>query len=110
MHLTSLEPHRDLDAMTVFEEVLDVRLLRQIVVRPNLRPEPDLLDLLMSLLLACFFRPDGLLVLEFPVVHDLADRRVGVRGNLDEIEPCGLRLAQSLLSRDDPDLGSVRSD
>src|SRR5439155_6868335 len=55
-------------------------------------------------------RSDGLLVLELPVVHDLADRRVRIRRNFNEIESSVLRLAERLLSRHDPDLRAVGSD
>ena len=52
----------------------------------------------------------GRLVLELPVVHDLADRRVGLRGHLHQIEIELLGHGQGLGERLDADLGPVRSD
>src|SRR5436309_1890564 len=87
-----------------------MRLLRLVIVGPDLGSEPDLLDLLMTLLLSRFLRSDGLLVLELPVVHDLADGRIRVGRHLDEIKPGRLRLSQRLFPRHDPDLRTVGSD
>jgi hypothetical protein len=64
----------------------------------------------VSLLLPRFLGPDGLLILELPVVHDLADRRICERRDLDEVEPVPLGLKERLLPRNDPDLGTIRTD
>jgi hypothetical protein len=65
---------------------------------------------LMALLLPRFLRSDGLLVLELPVVHDLADGRFRQRRHLHEIKVRFLGRHERLLTRDDPDLRSVRAD
>jgi hypothetical protein len=52
----------------------------------------------------------GHLVLEPPVVHDAADRRVGACGNLDQVEPLLLGETQRLVSREDPELLAVIED
>ena len=50
------------------------------------------------------------LVLELAVVHELADRRAGHRGDLDEVEVCLLRQPQRVADGDDADLLTVRTD
>src|SRR5690606_17694437 len=52
----------------------------------------------------------GLLVLELAVVHDLADRRAGVGGDLDEVEPGLVGQAHRLGRLDDADLLVVGAD
>ncbi|GIT81121.1 hypothetical protein LLS1_27900 [Leifsonia sp. LS1] len=59
---------------------------------------PGLLGLLRSL------------VLELAVVHDLRDRRLGVRCNLDEVEVRLLREPDGDLDLDDTDLLSAGAD
>jgi hypothetical protein len=74
------------------------------------RPELDLLDLDDLLFLAGFSLLFLLLEPEFAVVQDLADRRHGVRRNLDQIETGLLRLGQRLGDRDGSEVGTVRAD
>ncbi len=63
--------------------------------------------LLLELRLVGLFR---LPVLELAVVHELADRRLGKRGNFHQIHLGFLGHLQRLRDRDDTDLFSVGSD
>src|SRR5204863_8529356 len=71
---------------------------------PHLLEDDDLL-LLLRLALLLF-----LLELVLPIIHDLADRRVGSRRDLDEIEVLLSRHVLRLLERDDADLAAVGAD
>ena len=61
------------------EEPDDVTLFGVVVVRVDLRPELHFLDDRVRLVLARLTGLHGRLVLELPVVHELADRRAGAR-------------------------------
>ena len=61
-------------------------LLGLIVAGVNLGTELHLLDLDLGLVLTSLLGLDRLLVLVLAVVHDLADGRLRVGGNLDEVE------------------------
>jgi hypothetical protein len=50
--LAAAEHDRDLDLRALVEEALDVALLGVVVVDPDLRPELDLLDVDLDLVLA----------------------------------------------------------
>ncbi len=76
----------------------------------DLRPELDLLHLDLMLFLLRLPRLAGLLVLEFPVVHDPADGRPRLGSDLDEIQPPFPRVGQRFLNREDPDLVSLLVD
>ena len=85
-------------------------LLRLVVVRVDLRPELLLLDhrlLLVPPRLASLLRA---LVLELAVVHELADRRAGLGGHLDQVEVGLAGQAEGVLDTDDPDLLPVGAD
>jgi hypothetical protein len=84
--LTPPEHDRHLDLVPRLEEPLDVALLGAIVVRVDLRPELDLLDDRLSLVLARFPGLQRGLVLELAVVHELADRRPCCRRDLYQIK------------------------
>ncbi len=92
--LATAEHDRDLDLVARLEEPHDVTLLGLVVVRVDLRPELHLLDDRVDLVLAAPRGPScARLVLELAVVHELADRRAGHRGHLDQVEVCLLRPA-----------------
>src|ERR1700746_3661111 len=74
--LPAPEHDRDLHLRALVEESLDVSLLGVVVVDADLRPELDLLDRDLALMLAGLFRLLFLLVLVLAVVHDLRDRGV----------------------------------
>src|SRR6185436_18317316 len=69
-----------------------------------LRAELDLFDLDHLLVLASLTRALLLLVLVLPEIHDAADRRVGRRGDLDQVEPLLLGDGQRLRRRHDAKL------
>ncbi|GGG11358.1 hypothetical protein GCM10007304_26740 [Rhodococcoides trifolii] len=62
------------------------------------------------LVLARFTRLLCSLVLELPVVHDLADRRTGVGCNFDKIEIGFESQAERIFNTHDPNLFAPRSD
>src|SRR5207248_8561662 len=84
--LTAPEHDRDLHLRTLVEESLDVSLLGVVIVDADLRPELDLLDLDLALVLAGLLRLLLLLVLVLAVVYALRDGRVGLGRHLDEVE------------------------
>src|SRR5829696_2044604 len=109
-HLASAEPDDALDLVAVLEETDHVVLLEVEVVLVDAGAELHLLDhdhllLLLRLVLLLL-----LLELVLPVVHDLADRRVGGRRDLDEVEVLLSGHVLRLLERDDSDLRSVVAD
>ena len=85
-------------------------LLGGVVVGVDLRPELDLLDLDPRLLLTRLLLADVPLVLELAVIHDPADRRLGLRGDLDQIEIEILGALERVLDLHDSDLGPVGTD
>ena len=108
--LATAEHDRDLDLVATLEEAHDVALLGLVVVGVDLRSELLLLDhgeLLVAAGLPGLLRA---LVLELAVVHELADRRAGGGGDLDEVELGLLRQPQGVLDAHDADLLAVRAD
>ena len=84
--------------------------LRLVVLGGDLRPELDLLDLDLRLVLPGEL---GLLLLLVPVlavVHDSGDRWIRLRGDLDEVEILGVRVLACVVRLLDPDLASVLVD
>jgi len=84
--LATAEHDRYLDLVSLPEEPLDVAFLGAVVVRVDLRPDLDLLDDRLRLVLARLPGLEGRLVLELAEVHELADRRARGRRHLDEVE------------------------
>src|SRR5438093_7959671 len=108
--LASPEHDRDLHLRALVEEALDVALLGVVVVDSDLRPELDLLDVDLRLVLA---RELGLLLLLVPVlppVHHLCDRRVGLSRHLDQVEVLGVRVVERLPRGLDAELLAVLPD
>src|SRR6266536_5292337 len=101
------EHDRDLDLRALVEEPLYVTFLRVVVMDADLRPELDLLDVDLALVLASLLRLLLLLVLVLAVVHDLGDRRVGLRRHLDQVEILAVRVLAGLVGGLDPELGAV---
>ncbi|OIQ75974.1 hypothetical protein GALL_423530 [mine drainage metagenome] len=85
-------------------------LLGAVVVRVDLEPEANLLEDRVGLVAARFARLHVCFVLELAVVHDLADRRSRVRGDLDKIEVGVLRQTKGVLHADDADLLALGAD
>jgi len=103
-HLASAELNRRLDLVPLFEEPDDVPELEVVVVLVDVRPELDFLDLgdlLLPLGLVLFLL---LLERELPVVHDLADRRVGLLGDHDDVEAFLAALRERRLRLEDAEL------
>jgi hypothetical protein len=107
--LAAAEHDRHLDAVPAEQEALDVALLGVVVVLGDLRPELDLADRDLLLVLAGGLLLLGLLVLELRVVEDPADGRARVRSDLDEIEIALLRVRQCLGRLDDASDTRMRS-
>jgi len=83
---------------------------RPVVMRVDLQPKSDLLENRVRLVLPGLTILDRRLVLEFPEVHELADRRSGLRRDLDEVEIGLLGETQRVFNPDDADLLPVRAD
>src|SRR5262249_4056737 len=103
-HLAASEAQGHLDLVALLEEAADRAHLHVVVVRVDVRPHLDLLDLDGALLLA---RLGGLLlrlILVLAVVEDLANRRLGVGRDLDEIEARLYRTREPLRRGDHADI------
>jgi hypothetical protein len=98
------EHDRHLDLVALPQEPLDMPPLGAVVVRVDLRPDLDLLDDRLGLVLARLPRLEGRLVLELAVIHQFADRRPRSRRDLDEVEVGLLSQPKRLGYRDDADL------
>lgn len=109
-HLTAAEAHSDLDAIAFLEELHRVSHLDVQVVRVDAGRHANLLDLDDALILLGFLFLLELVEAELAVVHDLADRRDGVRRDLHEIKLLFLGHGQRRFGRDDTEHGSVGSD
>src|SRR5438270_1722366 len=109
-HLPSPEHDRDLHLVALVEELTHLACLGVEVAAPDLGPVLHLLDRDVAGLAARLLVALGRFVLPFAVVEDLADRRVGHRGHLDEVKvelPGDVkRLGQGL----DPELAAVGVD
>ena len=105
--LAAAEHDRHLDLVAGLEEPLDVALLGAVVVRVDLRPELDLLDDRVDLVLAGFPRLHGGFVLELAEVHELGDGGLGHRGHLDQVEVGLGGQTQRVLDADDADLLTI---
>ena len=109
-HLAAAEHDRDLDLVSTLQEAKHVLLLGGVVAHVDLRAELHFLGFDLVLVLTSLLCLDGLVVLELAVVHDAADRRISLRGDLYQVVAFALCDAQSLRSRVDAQLGSVVAD
>ena len=110
LHLSSSEHDRDLDLASLAEEPLDLPGLGGKVADPDLGPVLHLLDQDTGGLLSGLLGLLGVLVLELPVVHDPANRRVRLIRHLHQIQAQFLGHGQGFVERPDPDLLTVRCD
>jgi hypothetical protein len=108
--LPAAEHDGDLDLVAALEEALDVALLGLVVVRVDLEAQPHLLDDGERLVPPGLAGLLGGLVLELPVVHELADRRLGHGSDLDEVELRVLGQTQCFADRHDADLLALGTD
>ena len=84
-HFAAAVAQGDLDLVAFLKEALHRPHLHVVIVIIDHRPQLDLLDLDDLLLLAGFggFLLRGIFIL--PVIHNLADGRIGIRRNLNKI-------------------------
>src|ERR1700745_1507894 len=105
--LSAAEHDRHLDLRALVEKALDVAFLGVVVVDPDFWPELDLLDVHRDLVLARELGLLLLLVAVLPVVHHLGDGRIGLRGDLDEIEVLAPRVLTRFVRVLDTDLRAI---
>src|SRR5690606_3637528 len=101
---------RDLDLMSLLQKSARALGLDLKVVRVDLGTQAQLLELDALLFLAGIALSFALLVFELPVIHDPADRGLGVRGDLDEIEIVAGCDVQSFLGGENAELIALRID
>src|SRR5215208_4741038 len=109
-HLAAAEHDRDLDLVARLQEALDVALLGVVVMLRDLRPELDLPDVDLLLVLARGLLLLGLLVLVLRVVQDTADGRLGLGGDFHQVQLAALGVPEGLSRLHDPDLLAVLVD
>jgi len=90
-----------------FQERTALTDLEGNIMLPGLRSEPDLLDFDVFPCLARLSLTLGPFVLILAKVHQFDDRRLGVRGDLYQVQGALLCQTKSLRSRQDPKLLSV---
>src|SRR4030095_5450895 len=84
-HLTPAEAQRDLRLVALTEKTYEIAELDLVIAFVSARPELHFLDLdllQLELGLVLLLR---LAILEFAVIHDPANRRLGHRGDIDQI-------------------------
>ena len=109
-HFTAAETNRDLDAVSILQELQSALDLGIEVIGVDIGRHSDFLDLNDVLILLGFLFLLHLLEAELAVVHDLADGRDGVGSDLNQIQLLFLCHTQSGFSRHDTQLGAVRAD
>ena len=108
--LTTAEHDRDLDLVVVLEEALDVALLRFVVVLGDLRPQLDLTNVDLLLVLAGLLLLLLLLVLVLRVIEQSRDRRLRAGSDLDQVEVGVLGALEGIGDLDDAELLAVGAD
>ncbi len=103
-HLTTAKSQGNFDFVAFFEKSADGTHLDVIVVIVDARPHLDFFDLDDLLIFARFSLLLLLLVLEFAVVQDFADRRLRIGGDLDKVETRVSRSLQGVKFADDSDV------
>jgi hypothetical protein len=109
-HLTTPKSKRDLDFVTLVQEFVNTAHFYLIVILVDVWTKLDLFDLDHSLL---FLRLVLLLlgfVFELPIIEDLANRRVGIGRDLDQVETMTFRLGDRVNSLHHSKLFPVRGD
>src|SRR6476619_477165 len=108
--LAAPEHDRHLDLRALVQEARDVAFLGVVVVNSDLRPELDLLDVDLRLVLAGNLRLLLQLVPVLPVVHDPGNRRVSLGSDFDQVEVLFIRVLARLVRRLDSELLPVFAD
>ena len=103
-HLPSAEADGDLALVPMLKETYQVAQFDLII--PFFSSRPEFYFLQLDLFLLFLGRSLGFLFLEhlFSVVHDLADHRLGVRSQLDQVQLFLCRFLEGFLQRYDADL------
>lgn len=109
-HLTSSKTDGNLDLIAVRQELLRVLELGVKVMSIDIQGELNLLDLDGMLIFSRLFFTLRLFKAILAVVHDLADRRLCLGSDLDEVEILFVRDMLGVGSRHDAELSAVRSD
>ena len=110
-HFAATEDNHDFDMVAIFEETFDFTDFDVKVVVANFETNFHLLEL--GLFFASFFAIFRLffhlLVLEFAPIDDFNDRRVGVSGNLNEVDASVTGEELGLTARHNAELLSISS-
>jgi hypothetical protein len=107
-HLPSAELEVNFDLVSLREEIFGMANLCDVIMLVNIHPELDFLHLPGCIFLILLLL--GKIVSELSEVHNPADRRLGVRCDLDEIESEGTSLADGFIQSEDSELLVGRSD
>ena len=106
-HLAAAMKNHGAHFVPVAEEADDLILANLIIVFSGVGPKLDFFELRAAAALALLVGFLVLLVLEFPVVGDFADRRFGGGRNFHQIEPPFARQFHGLERLHDSELGTV---
>jgi hypothetical protein len=110
LHFTAAIAHRHLDLVAFLKKARQCAQLGLVIAVLGRRPELDLLDLDLLLLLARRLLGLVLLVKVLAVIHDLADGRLCIGGNLHQIQPGRFCACQRFHPGENPDLLAIFSD
>ena len=106
-HFPAAEPQRDLDLVTVLQELENTAHFDIVIIGISVRTELDFLDLDYLLFLAGFRLTLLGLVFELAEVHDLADRRCCIWRNFNQIQTSFLGHFHSTIRRYDADVFAI---
>ena len=105
--LTAAEANRNLDLVAVPQETAGVLYFGVQVADIDIRGQANLFDLHDALIFARFLFALGLLETEFAIVHNFADGRLSLRGDLNQIHALFHGDILRLLDGDDAELFAV---
>ena len=108
--LAATEANRNLDLVAVLQEAASVLYLGVQVADVDIRRQANLFDLHDTLILSRFLLALCLLEAEFTVIHDLADRRLSLRRDFDQIHALFYGDILCLLNRQNAELFAVVTD
>ena len=108
--LAATEANRNLDLVAVLQEAASVLDLGVQVADVDIRRQANLFDLHDTLILSRFLLALCLLETEFTVIHDLADRRLSLRRDFDQIHALFYGDILCLLNRQNAELFAVVTD
>ena len=108
-HLAATEAQRDLGLVALFQEPAQITQLDLVIAFVGAGTELDFLDLDDLLLELGFVLPLLLLVLELAVVHQTADRGLGVGRDFHQIHVALLGKPERVGDLDDAELFSIQT-